>query len=151
MKIVLFQIEVLLFNILWLAIGTIILSLIAIVLLIKLESKEIAFEKKFMIILASFIITLGLPLFLGGISLLFQVLGDFLIVLRFDDGGTNFIIKLVPIMGLILTLILYKYLIDVTWDKSLLISLLSLLVLYVMYSLIPEFYQFLGFGLGVNL
>lgn len=104
-----------------------------------------------MIILASFIITLVLPLVLGVISMLLQVLGDLLIVLRFDAGGNNYLIKLVPILGLILILILYKYLIDIPWDKSLLISLLALLILYVIYSLIPEFYQFIGFGLGVNL
>lgn len=120
-------------------------------LLIKLESKSIAFEKKFMIILASFIITLVLPLFLGVISILLQVLGDLLIILRYDNGGNNFLIKLVPIFGLFLILNLYKYLINITWDKSLLISLLSLLILYVIYSLIPEFYQFIGFGLGFKL
>ena len=145
----LFQIEVLLLNVLWLALGTIILSIIVFLLLFKLESKEIAFEKKYMIILASFIITLILPLFLGVISILLQVLGDFLIILRFDYGGNNYIIQLASIFGLILILMLNKYLLDITWDKSLLISLLTLLVLYIIYSLIPEFYQFIGFGLSV--
>ena len=145
----LFQIEVLLLNVLWLALGTIILSIIVFLLLFKLESKEIAFEKKYMIILASFIITLILPLFLGVISILLQVLGDFLIILRFDYGGNNYIIQLASIFGLILILMLDKYLLDITWDKSLLISLLTLLVLYIIYSLIPEFYQFIGFGLSV--
>jgi hypothetical protein len=145
----LFQIEVLLLNVLWLALGTIILSIIVFLLLFKLESKEIAFEKKYMIILASFIITLILPLFLGVISILLQALGDFLIILRFDYGGNNYIIQLASIFGLILILMLDKYLLDITWDKSLLISLLTLLVLYIIYSLIPEFYQFIGFGLSV--
>lgn len=145
----LFQIEVLLLNVLWLALGTIILSIIVFLLLFKLESKEIAFEKKYMIILASFIITLILPLFLGVISILLQVLGDILIILRFDYGGNNYLIQLASILGLILILMLDKYLVDITWDKSLLISLLTLLVLYIIYSLIPEFYQFIGFGLSV--
>jgi len=145
----LFQIEVLLLNVLWLALGTIIISIIVFLLLFKLESKEIAFEKKYMIILASFIITLILPLFLGVISILLQALGDFLIILRFDYGGNNYIIQLASIFGLILILMLDKYLLDITWDKSLLISLLTLLVLYIIYSLIPEFYQFIGFGLSV--
>ena len=145
----LFQIEVLLLNVLWLALGTIILSIIVFLLLFKLESKEIAFEKKYMIILASFFITLILPLFLGVISILLQALGDFLIILRFDYGGNNYIIQLASIFGLILILMLDKYLLDITWDKSLLISLLTLLVLYIIYSLIPEFYQFIGFGLSV--
>ena len=149
MNIILFQIETLLFNVLWLAIGTIILSLIVLILLIKLESKEIAFEKKYMIILASFIITLILPLFLGVISILLQTLGDLLIVLRFDNGGNNYFIQLAPLLGLVLILMLDKYLIEITWDKSLLISLLTLFLLYVIYSLIPEFYQFVGFGLRV--
>lgn len=146
MEIILFQIEVLLFNTMWLAIGTIIISLITFILLIKLESKDRAFEKKYFIILSSFIITLILPLFLGGVSIVLQVLGDILIILRFDNGGNNYLIKLVPLLGLILILVLVKYLTDVTWDKSLLISLLTLLVLYVIYSLIPEFYQFVGFN-----
>ena len=129
----LFQIEVLLLNVLWLALGTIILSIIVFLLLFKLESKEIAFEKKYMIILASFFITLILPLFLGVISILLQALGDFLIILRFDYGGNNYIIQLASIFGLILILMLDKYLLDITWDKSLLISLLTLLVLYIIY------------------
>lgn len=145
----LFQIEVLLLNVLWLALGTIILSIIVFLLLFKLESKEIAFEKKYMIILASFIINLIFPLFLGVISILLQVLGDILIILRFDYGGNNYLIQLASILGLILILMLDKYLVDITWDKSLLISLLTLLVLYIIYSLIPEFYQFIGFGLSV--
>jgi hypothetical protein len=98
-------------------------------------------------VLSSFILVLLLPLFFGVMAFLLQILGDSLILLRFDNGGNNFLIKLVSISGFLLILVFNKYLIDISWEKSLWISLLTLTVLYLIFSLIPEFYQFVGFNL----
>lgn len=143
----LFQIEYLLYNILWLVIIGIIISLITFTLVLRLETKQKALEKKYMMVLSSFILVLLLPLFFGVMAFLLQILGDSLILLRFDNGGNNFLIKLVSISGFLLILGFNKYLIDISWEKSLWISLLTLAVLYLIFSLIPEFYQFVGFNL----
>ena len=128
----LFQIEYLFYNIMWLVIIGVIISLIIFALVLRFESKQKALEKKYMIILSSFILVMLLPLFFGVMAFLLQILGDSLILLRFDNGGNNFLIK---------------YLIDISWEKSLWISLITLTVLYLIFSLIPEFYQFVGFNL----
>lgn len=143
----LFQIEYLLYNIMWLVIIGVIISLIIFALVLRFESKQKALEKKYMIILSSFILVMLLPLFFGVIAFLLQILGDSLILLRFDNGGNNFLTKLVSIFGFLLILIFNKYLIDISWEKSLWISLFTLIVLYLIFSLIPEFYQFVGFNL----
>lgn len=143
----LFQIEYLLYNIMWLVIIGVIISLIIFALVLRFESKQKAFEKKYMIILSSFILVMSLPLFFGVMAFLLQILGDSFILLRFDNGGFNFLIKLVSISGFLLILVFNKYLIDISWEKSLWISLLTLTVMYLIFSLIPEFYQFVGFNL----
>jgi hypothetical protein len=142
-----FQIDVLFFNTFGAIISVIAIILIISLLLLKLESKEKVLELKYMILLSSFIIVLFLPLFLGIINLLFEILGDLLKILRFDHGGNNYLIAYVPIMGLLLILSLIKYILNVNWEKSLWISLPILFTLYVIYSLVPEFFQFIGFGL----
>ena len=131
----------------WLVIIGVIISLIIFALVLRLESKQKALEKKYMIILSSFILVMALPLFSGAMAFLLQILGDSFILLRFDSGGVNFLIKLVSIAGFLLILVFNKYLIDISWEKSLWISLLVLTVLFLIFSLIPEFYQFVGFNL----
>lgn len=143
----LFQIEYLLYNIMWLVIIGVIISLIIFALVLRFESKQKALEKKYMIILSSFILVMLLPLFFGVMAFLLQILGDSLILLRFDNGGNNFLINLVSVSGFLLILVFNKYLIDISWEKSLWISILTLTVLYLIFSLIPEFYQFVGFNL----
>ena len=143
----LFQIEYLLFNIMWLAIIGVIIFLIVFALVLRFESKQKALEKKYLIILSSFILVMFLPLFFGAIAFLLQILGDSFILLRFDSGGVNFLINLVSIAGFLLILVFNKYLIDISWEKSLWISVLTLTVLYLIFSLNPEFYQFVGFNL----
>lgn len=142
-----FQIDFLIFNILWVIISVLATTLVISLLLFKLESREKVLEQKYMIILSSFIIVLFLPLFLGIINLLLEILGDVLTLLRVDHGGNNYLISFVPIMGLLLIFGLIKYFLNINWEISLWISLPILFVLYIIYSLIPEYYQFFGFGL----
>ena len=143
----LFQIEVLLFNILWLILVTILLAIASFGMLYRLISKEKAFEKKYMILLSSFLIPLFLSLILGLISLLLGLSGDVLILLRFDGRGNNYLVGLTPIFGLLIIIIIEKYFLDISWEKSFWVSTIVIIILYVIYSIIPEYYVFMSFGL----
>ncbi len=137
-----------LFFILWLILATVIVALIIYIVILLLESKTRASDKKFMIILLAFIVVLLLPIVLNAIGSVLGAIGDALAGIRnaIDDGGSNFLVRLVPVVGFLILLILVKFLIDIPWDKSVWVSLLILFLLYIMYSLIPELYTFLGVG-----
>jgi hypothetical protein len=143
----LFQIEVLFFNILWLILAAFLLTFATFGMIIRLISKEKAFEKKYMIILTSFLITLFLSLFLGIISLLLGLSGDGLILLRFDGGGNNYLISLTSIFGLLFIMIIEKYFLDISWESSLWLSIVLIIILFIIYSFIPEYYIYTSFGL----
>ena len=143
----LFQIEVLLLNILSLVVATIILSFAIFGLLIKLISKEKALEKKYLILLSGFIAALFFSLLIRIISLLLGFAGDGLILIRLDNGGFNYLIALTSILGLLLVMALNKYFLDISWEKSFWVSVSVVIILYIVYSIIPEYYTFTGFGL----
>ncbi len=134
--------------ILWLVLATVIVALIIYIVVILLESKTKASDKKFLIILLAFIIVLLLPIILNAVGLVLGAIGDALASIRdaIDDGGQNFLVGLVPVIGFLILLVLVKFLLDLPWDNSVWISLLLLFILYVIYSLIPELYTFLGTG-----
>ncbi len=135
--------------IIWLILATFIVALIIYIAVWIIESKYKASDKKFLIFLIAFIVVLILPLILVVFALVLGAIGDFLAGARnlIEDGGENFLILLVPIFGFIILLLLLKWLIDITWESSLWISLLTLFVLYIIYSLIPELYTFMGLTL----
>jgi hypothetical protein len=137
-----------LFFILWLILATIIVFLIIYIVILLLESKTKASDKKFMIAILAFIIVLLLPVVLNAINTVLSSIGDALADIRdaIDDGGANFLTNLTPIIGFLILLVLVKFLIDLPWDKSVWVSLLTLFILYILYCLIPELYTFLGFG-----
>ncbi|MFW9876392.1 MAG: hypothetical protein ACFFG0_25130 [Candidatus Thorarchaeota archaeon] len=136
------------FFILWLVLATIIVALIIYIVVVLLESKTKAKDKIFLIILLAFIIVLLLPVVLNAINEVLTALGDALADIRnaLDDGGANYLINLTPIIGFLILLVLVKFLIDIPWDNAVWISLLTLLILYILYCLIPELYTFLGTG-----
>ncbi len=144
----LFQIPDSLIFIIWLILATILVALIIYIVVLLLESKTRASDKKFMIILLAFIVVLLLPVVLNALGTVLGAIGGALADIRnaIDGGGTNFLVMLVPVVGFLILLVLVKFLIDVPWDKSVWISLLILFLLYIMYSLIPELYTFLGVG-----
>ena len=144
----LFQNTEALFFILWLIIATVIVALIIYIVVLLLESKTRASDKKFLIILLAFIIVLLLPVVLNAIGSVLAAIGDALAGIRdaIDNGGHNYLTQLVPVVGFLILLVLVKFLIDIPWDKSVWISLLTLFLLYIMYSLLPELYTFLGVG-----
>ncbi|MFX1503880.1 MAG: hypothetical protein ACFFDH_23160 [Promethearchaeota archaeon] len=134
--------------ILWLVLATVVVTLILYIVVILLESKTKASDKKFLIILLAFIIVLLLPIILNAVEIVLGALGDALASIRnaIDSKGQNFLVNLVPIIGFLILLVLVKFLLDIPWDNSVWISLLLLFILYVIYSLIPELYTFLGTG-----
>ena len=63
-----------------------------------------------------------------------------------DGGGQNFLNNFAPIIFFLLLLALTKFLLSISWEHALWVSLLTLFLLYIIYSLIPELYSFVQFG-----
>ncbi|MFW9818229.1 MAG: hypothetical protein ACFFE5_01370 [Candidatus Thorarchaeota archaeon] len=137
----LFQLEPLFF-VLWLILATIIVALIIFIAVLLIVSKTKASDKKFMIVLLALICVLIIPVVLSAID---SVLGTIGTAIAFS--GQNHLIRLTPIIGFLIIFVLTKYLIDVAWDNSIWISLLTLFFLFLLYTLIPGLYEFLQFGL----
>ena len=116
--------------------------------ILLLESKTKASDKKFLILILAFIIVLLLPVVLNAINEVLSAIGDALADMRnaIDDGGANYLTNLTPIIGFLILLVLVKFLIDLPWDNSVWVALLTLFILYVIYCLVPELYTFLGVG-----
>ncbi len=137
----LFQAEALLF-VLWLILATAIVALIIFIAVLLIVSKTKASDKKFMIILLALICVLIIPVVLSAID---SVLGAIGSVIAFS--GQNHLVRLTPIIGFLIIFVLTKYLLDVAWDNSIWISLLTLFFLFLLYTMIPGLYEFLQFGL----
>jgi len=144
----LFQAEETLFFILWLVVATIVVFLIMFLSTRVVVSKTKASDKKFMILLLAFVAVLLLPIIVNVIMIVLNAIGEGVAMLRdlLDNGGENFLTHFGPIIFFLLLLALTKWLLDVTWEHALWISLLTLFILYLIYSLIPELYWFIQFG-----
>lgn len=127
--------------VLWLILATIIVTLILYIAVLVIVSKTKASDKKFLIILLAFICVLVIPIVLGAISTVFAIFDE----IPWSDG--NYLTLLIPIIGFLIILILVKFLLDVAWDNSVWISLLTLFILFLLYTLIPGLASFLGFTL----
>ena len=127
--------------ILWLIIATVIVALVLYIAVLLIVSKTKASDKKFLIILLAFICVLVIPLVLGAIGSIFAVFDE----IPWSDD--NYLTLLIPIIGFLIILVLIKFLLDVAWDNALWISLLTLFVLFLLYTLIPGLASFLGFTL----
>lgn len=145
----LFQFTDALLYILWLVVATVVLTLVIYIAVILVESKLKASDKKFMILLLAFLTVLILPIVLGAVSLVLGAIGDVIAGLRnlIDGGGQNYLIQLVIIIGFLILLVMTKFLVDLPWDNAVWVTLLTLFVLYILFSLLPELYTFLGFAL----
>ena len=134
--------------ILGIIIGTIIVTLVLYLIVRIIESEHRANDKIYMIILEAFIAVFILPIILGAIGTVLGAIGDLVAGIRnaIDDGGTNYVVLLVPIFGFLILLALTKFLIDISWESALWISLILLFVLYIIYSIVPELYIFLQVG-----
>ena len=144
----LFQLEDSLFFILWLVVATVVVFLIMFLSTRIVVSRTKASDKKIMILLLAFIAVLLLPIIVNLIMLVLNAIGEGVAMLRdlLDGGGVNFLGNFGPIIFFLLLLALTKWLLDVTWEHALWISLLTLFILYLIYSLIPELYWFIQFG-----
>lgn len=144
----LFQMGDPLLLVLWLILATVIVFLIMFIAVRVVVSKTKASDKKYLILILAFIAVLLLPIIVGAIMMVLNVIGGALASLRsaLDGGGQNFLGNFAPIIFFLLLLALSKYLVDITWEHALWVSLLTLLILYIIYSLIPELYSFIQFG-----
>lgn len=138
----LFQGESTLFFILWLILATVIVALIIYISVLLIGSKTKASDKKFLIILLAFICVLILPIILGAVNSVLGAIGNLLAF-----SGSNYLTQLTPIIGFLIILILTKFIIDLSWDQAVWISLLTLFFLFLLYTMIPDLYGFLGFGI----
>ena len=144
----LFQAESSIMFIIWLILATVLLWLIIYLSVLVIQSKTKASDKKFMELLLAFIIVLFLPIVLSAISMILGSIGQLLALIRFDGGGNpGALLALVPIIGFLIVLVLTKYLIDLPWDNSVWISLFTLFILYILFTVIPELNSFIGFAL----
>ena len=138
----LFQADDALLFILWLVLATVIVTLVLYIAVLLIVSKTRASDKKFLILLLGFICVLIIPIILQAIDSVLGAIGDVI-----DFSGQNHLPRLTPIIGFLIILILVKFLIDIAWDQAVWISLLTLFILFLLYTMIPELYNFLQFGL----
>ncbi len=137
-----------LFFVLWLILATVIVFLIMYIAVLVVVSKTKAKDKWFLILILAFIAVLVLPIIVGAIMYVLNFLGNGLAPLRsaIDGGGQNYLALFAPIIFFLLLLTLTKFLLGISWEHALWVSLLTLFILYIIYSLIPELYQFIQFG-----
>jgi hypothetical protein len=137
-----------LFFVLWLILATVIVFLIMYIAVLVVVSKTKAKDKWFLILILAFIAVLVLPIIVGAIMYVLNFLGNGLALLRsaIDGGGQNYLALFAPIIFFLLLLTLTKFLLGISWEHALWVSLLTLFILYIIYSLIPELYQFIQFG-----
>lgn len=138
----LFQLDPTLMFVLWLILATVLVALILYIVVLLIASKTKASDKKFVIIILALIFVLIVPIILGAINQVLSVIGNLVAF-----SGSNYLINLTPIIGFLIILILTKFFISIPWDQAVWISLLTLFFLFLLYTMIPELYSFLGFGL----
>ena len=140
----LFQAEDTLMFVVWLILATVIVTLVLYIAVLLIVSKTKASDKKFLILLVAFLCVLILPIVLGAINNVLAAIGD---PIAETLENSNYLILLTPIIGFLIVLILIKFLIDTPWDNAVWVSLLTLFLLFLLYTLLPGLAEFLGFTL----
>ncbi|MHA1883509.1 MAG: hypothetical protein ACW96S_00535 [Promethearchaeota archaeon] len=138
----LFQTNDILFFVLWLILATVIVTLILYIAVLVIVSKTKASDKKFLIVLVAFLCVLVIPIILGAVNTVLAAIGN---PIAAAVGSGNYLTLLTPIIGFLIILVVVKFLLDVTWDKAVWISLLTLFILFLLYTLLPGLAEFLGF------
>jgi len=128
--------------VLWLILATVLVALILYIAVLLIASKTKASDKKFIIIILALIFVLILPIILNAVDLVLSTLGNLVAF-----SGNEHLTKLTPIIGFLVILVLTKFFISIPWDQAVWISLLTLFFLFLLYTMIPELYNFLGFGI----
>ena len=120
----------------------IILAIVIFILwLILYIAKKKTSDNFYLIIILALIFVLTMPIILNAITSVLSVTG-YLVAF----SGSEYLTLLTPIIGFIYILILTKFIISIPWDQAVWISLLAILFLFLLYTMIPELYSFLGFG-----
>ena len=114
-----------------------------------IETKHKASDKKLMILLTAFLAVFILPIIAGAIGQVLGAIGGLLADLRtaIYPSGQNYLVTLVPIIYFLMLFVCVKYLIDVKWESSVWISLLSLFLLYILLTLVPEIARYANLGI----
>lgn len=129
-----------------LIIATILVTLFMYLAVRAIESKPKASDKKLMILLAAFLAVFILPIIANAIGTVLGAIGGVIASIRdvIDGGGANQLTRLVPIIYFLMLFIVVKYLVDIKWENSVWVSLLTLFLYYILLCLIPELGQFAG-------
>jgi hypothetical protein len=124
-------------------IGTIIVTLVLFLAVMLIESNQRAKDKLFMIIIIALFTVVVLPIIMNAIAYVFNAIGSSLASIRnaIDNRGQNHMIFMVPIFGFLILLAVNKYLLDISWETALWITLILLFVLFLMFCLLPELEQ----------
>ncbi|MHA1733873.1 MAG: hypothetical protein ACTSU5_18175 [Promethearchaeota archaeon] len=142
-------------NTIWFIVGlfvaTIILWLVMYLVTRQIISKPFASDKKVMLLICAFLIVLLVPVVSGAVGSVLGALGGLIGDVRSAISSQlivrNYLMLLVPIIAFLLTLLLVKFLIGVDhWDQALWIALISLLLLYLFYTIVPDIPAFLGYS-----
>ena len=123
-----------------LIIATILVTIFMYIAVRAIESKHKASDKKLMILLASFLAVFILPIIAGAIGTVLGAIGGILADLRtaIYPSGSNHLTALVPIIYFLMLFVVVKYLVDIKWENSIWVSLLTLFLYYILLTLIPE-------------
>ena len=130
--------------IIWLIIGTIIVGLFIFLATWLIVSKVKAKDKLIMEFLAAFLGIFLLPIISGAIGYILNAIGS---VPDMLPWGGNYMGLLLPVIEYLLLLIILKFLLNTEWSNAVWISLITLFLLYLMYSFFPILYTFLRFPL----
>ena len=121
-------------------IGTIIVALILYLAVMIIESQNRAKDKIAMIIIIALITVVVLPIIMNAIGVVFGELGDALASIRdaIDEEGRNYLVYMIPIFGFLILLAINKFLLDISWESAVWISLIVLISLFIMFCLLHE-------------
>ncbi len=137
-----------LFFILWVVVATMILGLFIWLATRWISSKTKAKDKIIMIFVLALVMVLLIPLLESVLSYVFGIIGDVVNwparQLAFLGGAANFLGALVSIIIFLVFMCFVKLFLNETWSNSVWIALLSLFLLYLLYTLIPALYTSLS-------
>lgn len=110
-------------------------------------SKSYASGKKIILLLAALILVLVIPLVGSGAGYVLGLIGNLFKSLRDiippEGGGENYVVQLVPIVVFFVFMLILKFIAGMDWRDATWISFIALLLLYCLYSLVPEL-DFMG-------
>ena len=130
--------------IIWLIVGTIIVGLFIYLATWLIVSRAKAKDKIIMIFIAAFLGIFLLPIISGAIGYILNAIGSIPALLPW---GGNYMELLLLVIEYLLLLIILKFLLNTEWSNAVWISLITLFLLYLLYSFFPILYTFLRFSL----